>query len=95
VTRLSDLAIITTDNPAHEDPAEIAREVDPAGERHRVVLDRLVAVEMAMALARTGDAVLLAGKGHEECQIVDGSRVPYSDRWAVREVLTRRGARMD
>jgi UDP-N-acetylmuramoyl-L-alanyl-D-glutamate--2,6-diaminopimelate ligase len=102
VTRLSDLAIITTDNPAHEDPAEIAREVitgarevDPAGERHRVVLDRFVAVEMAMALARTGDAVLLAGKGHEECQIVDGSRVPYSDRWAVREVLTRRGARMD
>jgi UDP-N-acetylmuramoyl-L-alanyl-D-glutamate--2,6-diaminopimelate ligase len=98
VTEQSDLAVVTTDNPAHEDPAEIAREVitgarevDPLGERDRVVLDRFAAVEAALALARAGDAVLLAGKGHEECQIVDGRRIPYSDRGAVREILKRRG----
>jgi len=98
VTQSSDLAIITTDNPAHEDPAEIAREVvtgaervDPRAERHRVILDRFTAVQTAFALAQAGDAVLLAGKGHEDCQIMDGRRVPYSDRGAVREVLARRG----
>jgi UDP-N-acetylmuramoyl-L-alanyl-D-glutamate--2,6-diaminopimelate ligase len=100
VTRLSDYAIITTDNPAHEDPAEIAREVtagarevDPLGERHRVILDRLSAVEAAFAVARPGDAVLIAGKGHEEFQIVEDGRVPYSDRWAVEECRQRGGRR--
>ena len=99
VTRLSDYAIITTDNPAHEDPAEIAREVtagaldaDPLAERHRVILDRRSAVEAALTLARPGDGVLLAGKGHEEFQIVEDDRVPYSDRWAVEE-CRQRGAR--
>jgi len=100
VTRLSDYAMVTTDNPAHEDPAEIAREVtagalevDPAGERHRVILDRSRAVEAALALARPGDAVLLAGKGHEEWQIMDGRRVPYSDRWVVEALLPGGGSR--
>jgi UDP-N-acetylmuramoyl-L-alanyl-D-glutamate--2,6-diaminopimelate ligase len=98
VTRLSDYAIVTTDNPAHEDPAEIAREVtagareaDPAGERHRVILDRFSAVEAALDLARPGDAVLLAGKGHEDCQIVEGRRVPYSDRTTATELLRKEG----
>lgn len=98
VTQLSDLAILTTDNPAHEDPTEIAcevmagaREVDPGGHRIRLVLDRFTAVETALALARSGDAVLLAGKGHEECQIIAGRRIPYSDRWAVHALLERHG----
>ena len=70
-----------------------ALEVDPGGERHRVILDRFSAVEAALALGRSSDAVLLAGKGHEEWQIVDGRRVPYSDRRAVEEVLRRGGGR--
>lgn len=94
VTRLSDFTIVTTDNPASEDPAEIgaevvagAREADRHGDRHRVVLDRREAVREALARARAGDAVLLAGKGHEEWQIVDGRRVPYNDRRTVEEML--------
>lgn len=86
---------------AVEDPADIAQEivsgaqrVDPSGERHRVILDRFTAVETALGLARAGDAVLLAGKGHEECQVVDGRRVAYRDRRAVHEVRERRGVRM-
>jgi len=100
VTRLSDYAIVTTDNPAHEDPVEIAREVtagareaDPATERHRVILDRFHAVEAALHLARPGDAVLLAGKGHEEYQYVEGRRVSYSDRSAAMELLRRERSR--
>ena len=98
VAELSDLAIVTTDNPASEDPAEIASEItggmraiDPTGHAHRVILDRFTAVQTALALAREGDAVILAGKGHEQFQLVEGCRVRYSDRWAVEEYLTRGG----
>lgn len=94
VARLSDLAIVTTDNPAGEDPGAIAEEilhgageVDPRRERHRVVLDRGEAVRQALSLARPGDVVLLAGKGHEDFQLVDGTRVPYSDRETVEDAL--------
>jgi UDP-N-acetylmuramoyl-L-alanyl-D-glutamate--2,6-diaminopimelate ligase len=96
VTRLSDFTIVTTDNPASEDPENIAREVlagtmevDLSGEGHRVILDRRTAVEEAISLAREGDAVLLAGKGHEEYQIMKGKRIPYSDRQIVEEILGR------
>ncbi|MFQ5830698.1 MAG: UDP-N-acetylmuramoyl-L-alanyl-D-glutamate--2,6-diaminopimelate ligase [Candidatus Methylomirabilia bacterium] len=96
VTRLSDFMIVTTDNPADEDPAEIAaeigegaRQIDPHGERRRVILDRREAVRAALALARAGDAVLLAGKGHEEYQIVEGRRLSYNDRRTVEEILGR------
>lgn len=98
VATLSDLAIVTTDNPAHEDPAAIVeevlrgiREVDPHGGRHLVLLDRREAVRRALSLARPGDAVLLAGKGHEDFQLIDGARIPYSDREAVEEILKERG----
>lgn len=94
VASLSDVAIITTDNPASEDPAAIAeevlrgvREVDPRGERHLMLLDRREAVQHALSLAQSGDAVLLAGKGHEDFQLIDGVRIPYSDRETVEEFL--------
>ncbi len=90
----SDLAIVTADNPAREDPGDIAEEilagiraVDPRGDRHRVVLDRREAVRLAVSLARAGDAILLAGKGHEDFQLVGEIRIPYSDRRAAAEAL--------
>ena len=64
-----------------------ARDVDSKGERHLVILDRRQAVRHALALARAGDVVLVAGKGHEDFQLIDGLRVPYSDRETVTEIL--------
>jgi UDP-N-acetylmuramoyl-L-alanyl-D-glutamate--2,6-diaminopimelate ligase len=58
-----------------------------------VDLDRREAVRHALALARPGDAVLLAGKGHEEYQLVGVARVPYSDREAVEAALHTSGTR--
>ncbi|HLE43068.1 MAG TPA: UDP-N-acetylmuramoyl-L-alanyl-D-glutamate--2,6-diaminopimelate ligase [Methylomirabilota bacterium] len=94
VTKLSDFALVTTDNPASEDPADIAqevahgaREVDSKGERHLVILDRRQAVRHALALARSGDVVLVAGKGHEDFQLIAGARIPYSDRETLTEIL--------
>lgn len=94
VASQSDLAIVTADNPASEDPGDIAEEVlagiravDPRGDRHRVVLDRGEAVRVAVSLARAGDTILLAGKGHEDFQFVGETRIPYSDRRAAEEAL--------
>jgi UDP-N-acetylmuramoyl-L-alanyl-D-glutamate--2,6-diaminopimelate ligase len=94
VASQSDLAIVTADNPASEDPGDIAEEIlagiragDPRGDRHRVVLDRREAVRVAVSLARAGDTILLAGKGHEDFQLVGETRVPYSDRHAAEEAL--------
>ena len=64
---LADRVYLTNDNPRTEDPASYHRR-DSAGNRHRghlVELDRRRAIELAIAEARSGDAVLIAGKGHE------------------------------
>jgi len=82
--RLADWAIVTTDNPKHESPTAICGQIEAglrrAGGRWERVLDRAKAVARAVDLARPGDVVLVAGKGHERYQIVGDAFVPYSDR---------------
>jgi UDP-N-acetylmuramoyl-L-alanyl-D-glutamate--2,6-diaminopimelate ligase len=83
---LSDFFIITTDDPLREDPAEIAREVQSGaagrapGKDYEVVLDRRSAIRRAIDVARPGDTVLLAGKGHERTmQMAEGAE-PWDER---------------
>jgi UDP-N-acetylmuramoyl-L-alanyl-D-glutamate--2,6-diaminopimelate ligase len=88
-TRAADLAFLTSDNPRSEDAAVIAAEV-VAGipdRRPFVELDRRAAIRDALALARSGDVVLIAGKGHEQGQISAGVTVPFDDRAVAREEL--------
>jgi UDP-N-acetylmuramoyl-L-alanyl-D-glutamate--2,6-diaminopimelate ligase len=90
--RLSDRVFLTSDNPRSEDPAAIARDVlagIPAGCCVEVELDRRVAIEHALADARRGDVVLIAGKGHEDYQIVGQQRFRFDDRAVARELLCR------
>jgi UDP-N-acetylmuramoyl-L-alanyl-D-glutamate--2,6-diaminopimelate ligase len=83
--RLADRAIVTTDNPRSEDPETIAAEV--ADGRLEIVLDRRAAIEAALADARSGDVVVIAGKGADaEIEIASGN-VPFDDRLVAREVL--------
>ena len=91
--RLSDRVFLTSDNPRSEDPAAIARDVlagVPAGCDVEVELDRRAAIEHAFADARRGDVVLIAGKGHEDYQIVGQERRCFDDRIVARELLCRR-----
>jgi UDP-N-acetylmuramoyl-L-alanyl-D-glutamate--2,6-diaminopimelate ligase len=82
---LADRAIVTTDNPRSEDPAAIARDV--AHGTLEVVLDRREAIESALAAAREGDVVVIAGKGADtEMELAD-RRVPFDDRVVAREAL--------
>jgi UDP-N-acetylmuramoyl-L-alanyl-D-glutamate--2,6-diaminopimelate ligase len=85
----SDLAWVTSDNPRSEDPAAIAAEVAagaPAGAL-RIELDRRAAIAAALAEARPGDAVLIAGKGHETTQTFADRTVPFDDREVARTLL--------
>jgi UDP-N-acetylmuramoyl-L-alanyl-D-glutamate--2,6-diaminopimelate ligase len=90
-TRLSDLAFLTSDNPRHEDPTAIIDEVLTGVERPEVLvveLDRRAAIAAALAAARNGDVVVLAGKGHESVQVVGDRELPFDDRVVAREELT-------
>lgn len=101
--RRSDFAIVTSDNPRSEDPAAIAREVElglvrsgaTEGKRYHVVLDRREAIRQALEMARAGDTVVLAGKGHETYQTIGDMALPFDDRKVARELLDELAARRD
>jgi UDP-N-acetylmuramoyl-L-alanyl-D-glutamate--2,6-diaminopimelate ligase len=88
--RLADIAIITSDNPRSEDPEAIVLEVAAGVQQGAVELevDRRVAIGRAMAHAREGDIVVIAGKGHEQGQeFADGRKEPFDDVTVAREAL--------
>ena len=90
VERYSDRSIVTSDNPRTEDPQTIADGI-LAGMRDRtrvrVELDRRAAIAQALAAAQPGDIVLIAGKGHEEYQIIGTTKIHSSDKEIVAEFL--------
>jgi len=93
---LADRVVVTSDNPRGEDPSAIAMAiaegVRDAGNRHWLLeLDRGKAIRQAVAAARPGDVVLLAGKGHEDYQEANGVRTPFSDAGEARAALAQRG----
>jgi UDP-N-acetylmuramoyl-L-alanyl-D-glutamate--2,6-diaminopimelate ligase len=93
---LSDLAVVTSDNPRSEDPeaivAEILTGID-AGAAVEVEVDRRAAIALALERARAGDTVVIAGKGHEQGQELEGGRkIPFDDREVAREELRKLGS---
>lgn len=88
--RLADVVIVTSDNPRDEDPAAIISQVREGMEEPtdlRVEPDRGAAIALAVAEARPGDVVLVAGKGHESVQIVGDVTHPFDDREVLRREL--------
>jgi UDP-N-acetylmuramoyl-L-alanyl-D-glutamate--2,6-diaminopimelate ligase len=96
VDERADIAVLTTDNPRREDPAAIAADVRagvPAPRARWIEeLARARAIELAIALARPDDVVVIAGKGHEQVQEVGGVELPFSDVEVARAAITRRPA---
>jgi UDP-N-acetylmuramoyl-L-alanyl-D-glutamate--2,6-diaminopimelate ligase len=92
--RFADLVFVTSDNPRSEHPSAIAEAVADGARRGtaeiRVELDRRAAIAAAIAAARDGDLVIVAGKGHEATQVIDDRVVPFDDRVVVREELELR-----
>jgi UDP-N-acetylmuramoyl-L-alanyl-D-glutamate--2,6-diaminopimelate ligase len=105
VARWSDRVVATSDNPRTEDPMAILGEVerglgglcrvgalalDATGASYTVLADRRAAIELALAIAQPKDTVVIAGKGHEDYQIVGHERLPFDDRAEARRALARR-----
>jgi UDP-N-acetylmuramoyl-L-alanyl-D-glutamate--2,6-diaminopimelate ligase len=98
--RLSDVVIITSDNPRSEDPARIIEEIKrgiPAGSQSagrapeiRTIVDRRDAIERAVESGEPGDVVLIAGKGHEKYQHIGDRVLPFDDGEVARTALARR-----
>lgn len=88
-TQLSDEVIITTDNPRFEPPQAIIDAI-VAGvlkQNYRIQTDRAAAIASAIVGAKAGDVVLVAGKGHEDYQEINGQKTPFSDSEVVQQVL--------
>ena len=83
--RLSDLVIVTDDNPRSEDPAAIRKAVLKGAPEAIEVADRRSAIGEAIAMAKSGDIVLVAGKGHEQGQLIGDQVLPFDDVTVARE----------
>lgn len=94
-TARADVAIVTDDNPRTEDAAAIRAEILAGAPHAREVPGRANAIRAALEMARTGDVVLLAGKGHEQGQIVGTDVLPFDDAAVSRAVAAELGARPD
>jgi UDP-N-acetylmuramoyl-L-alanyl-D-glutamate--2,6-diaminopimelate ligase len=98
VERGADVAIITSDNPGYEQPLAIAHDILDGFDRPaRPVIrpDRAAAIELALSEARQGDAVLIAGKGNQDSQLIGGNRLLHDDREIARNWLYQVGAAID
>ena len=87
---MADTVIITSDNPRSEDPEGILDDIEKGFAPQRSFersVDRRRAIERALELALEGDCVVIAGKGHEEYQLVGQRRIPFSDRVEVERIL--------
>jgi UDP-N-acetylmuramoyl-L-alanyl-D-glutamate--2,6-diaminopimelate ligase len=96
--RYSDVVILTSDNPRTEDPLAILDEVEAGVTdalrqrpqvKYRKVADRREAIGIAVCEARPGDMVLIAGKGHEDYQIIGTTKFHFDDREVAREAIER------
>jgi UDP-N-acetylmuramoyl-L-alanyl-D-glutamate--2,6-diaminopimelate ligase len=96
--RLSDVIVITSDNPRSEDPGRIIEDVQRGltadtrrGEQRQLaIVDRRAAIVKAIELARPGDLVLIAGKGHEKYQLIGDRVLPFDDVAVAQEALAKR-----
>jgi UDP-N-acetylmuramoyl-L-alanyl-D-glutamate--2,6-diaminopimelate ligase len=93
VSRLADVAVVTSDNPRSEEPLAIIEEIlDGMSGDYKVEPDRAAAIAGAIETAEDGDVVVIAGKGHEQGQEFRDRTIPFDDREVARDALRRLGA---
>ena len=90
VCKFTDVAVLTSDNPRHEDPVSIMEDVKAGLSACKELYenpDRRGALELAVNIAKPGDCILVAGKGHEDYQQVGDEKLPFSDQQILQEIL--------
>jgi UDP-N-acetylmuramoyl-L-alanyl-D-glutamate--2,6-diaminopimelate ligase len=89
-SEFAEQVVITSDNPRTEDPGAIINDIMGGAVSPRIVeVDRKSAIQEAISLARTGDTVVIAGKGHEDYQILGREKIFFSDQEVAKAVLAR------
>ena len=91
--RIADFTIITSDNPRTEDPNKIVEQIEEGMKKtngkYKVIVDRTKAIKEAIKMATKKDIVILAGKGHEPYQEINGEKYPFDERIIVREIIEK------
>jgi UDP-N-acetylmuramoyl-L-alanyl-D-glutamate--2,6-diaminopimelate ligase len=91
---LANRVVVTSDNPRSEDPQAILADIaHGCSGQYQLQVDRAVAIESAILSARAGDCVVIAGKGHEDYQIIEGEYLHFSDEQVASAALAARAAR--
>ncbi len=89
----ADFCVVTSDNPRTEDPDAIISDILPGlsgfEEKYKAITDRTEAIKYALSIAKEGDVVLLAGKGHETYQDIGGEKIHYDEREIVKDILRK------
>ena len=89
-SKFADYIVVTSDNPRQEDPSKIIRDIQIGINLDKeilVELDRSIAIKLAIAKATKDDVVLIAGKGHEDYQILKDQTIHFDDREQARKAL--------
>lgn len=91
VAELSDIAVVTSDNPRSEKPEDILAEIEtgvkPVTDKYEMIVDRKEAIKRAVEIAEKGDSVIIAGKGHENYQILGDKTIHFDDAEVAKEIL--------
>ncbi len=93
--RIADYTIITSDNPRTEDPAKIVKQIEEGikktNGKYECIVNRTEAIKRAIEMANKRDLIVLAGKGHEPYQEINGKTYPFDERIIVREIIEEMG----
>ena len=90
--KMADVAIFTSDNPRTENPEQILREMEEgveSGDKYLKITDRHEAIKTAVMLAEPRDIILLAGKGHEDYQIIGTEKHHFNDKEVIKELFNQ------
>ena len=97
--RIADYTIITSDNPRTEDPEKIVNQIEEGIKKtkgkYEVVVDRQEAIEKAIKMANDKDIIILAGKGHEPYQEINGVKYPFDERIIIRDIISKLNVKKD
>ena len=92
--KLANYCIITSDNPRTENPERIIKEIEAGAKKttknYKVIVDRKDAIKEAIKMANKRDMVILAGKGHETYQEIDGKKYPFDERKIIKEIMKQK-----
>ncbi|MBR3249887.1 MAG: UDP-N-acetylmuramoyl-L-alanyl-D-glutamate--2,6-diaminopimelate ligase [Clostridia bacterium] len=92
--KLADYSIVTSDNPRTEEPEKIIEDIEvgikKSTKNYKIIVDRKEAITEALKMANKRDMVIIAGKGHETCQEINGEKYPFDERKIIKEALKQK-----